>query len=177
MKYLVRCGFELRAAALLLAAAGTATAAPAAGESRAAESAAAEAAASSGAAPSLAAALTAMDACFAHGKAQGWPPLAIAVLDGRGEMLAFKRQDGGLPVTAEVAILKARTAHRTGLPSGALAAGAEADATLRDILLKLELTAMPGGVPLGDGGGAVGVSGASPQDDEACARIAVGAIR
>jgi len=123
--------------------------------------------------PGLVDAEAAIDACLAHRRDGKLPPLAVAVVDGRGQLVALKREDGALPVTAEVAILKARTAQRTGLPSSAFRSGSEADATLRDTLLQLQLTAMPGGVPLPRASGGVGVSGATPEDDEACALRAV----
>ncbi|HEX7013510.1 MAG TPA: PQQ-dependent dehydrogenase, methanol/ethanol family [Steroidobacteraceae bacterium] len=109
------------------------------------------------------------------------PPLSIAVVDESGGLVAFTRQEGASPVTAEVALMKARSAARVQVPTSVLATVAAQDQAARDTYALLELVAMPGGWPFSDGDGkvrgAIGVSGALAQDDSACAQHAVEANR
>lgn len=99
--------------------------------------------------------------------------VSVAVVDDGGHLLAFRRMDGVHTGTVEVALAKARTAAGFRRPgrdlAKALAAGQSA------------LLALPGCLPLAgsvpiviDGmvAGAVGVSGASPETDDAVAEAA-----
>ena len=118
-------------------------------------------------------------ACEAQAAREKFPPLSIAIVDAAGTLTAFRRQDGASAVTAEAALLKARTAVKAGVPTAALAAAAAQDPQTRDALLVLQLAGLPGGVPVGGQpgmpGGAVGVSGASAEVDQRCAQTAAGA--
>src|SRR5690242_4254065 len=49
-----------------------------------------------------------------------FPPLAVAVTDVSGAVIALRRADGGMPVTSRLAVAKARTALLTLHPSGEL---------------------------------------------------------
>ena len=104
-------------------------------------------------------------------------PLSIAVVDESGSLVAFTRQKGASPVTAEVALAKAKSAARVGAPTAVLADAAAENQSARDTYALMQLVAMPGGWPLTDGDGtirgAVGVSGALPKEDSACAQFAV----
>jgi len=104
-------------------------------------------------------------------------PLSIAVVDESGTLVAFTRQKGASPVTAEVAVMKAKSAARVGAPTAVLAEVAATDQAARDTYSLLQLVAMPGAWPFADGDGAVrgaiGVSGALAKDDSACAQHAV----
>lgn len=117
--------------------------------------------------------------CLQHAAAAKLPPLSIVVIDAGGALIAFKRQDGAMPASADAALLKARTAVRTNAPTAALTALVAQDPPTRDAFLVLELTGMPGGVPFARGdvpiAGAVGVSGAQPDQDANCAQQAVDA--
>jgi glc operon protein GlcG len=115
--------------------------------------------------------------CFGHSRANTWPPFTIAVVDAGGSLIFLRRQDGASPVTAEAAVLKARTASRSGAPTQALA-GMSQDPPTRDLLLLLQLADDPGGVPLISAGriiGALGVSGGTAEQDVGCANLAAGA--
>ena len=103
-----------------------------------------------------------------------WPAFTLVVVDAAGVPVLLKRQDGAAPVTADVALLKARSAARFGAPTDALVAMAQ-DPPTRDLLLLLQLTDDPGGIPLKVGGrliGAIGVSGGTAEQDVACATVA-----
>jgi glc operon protein GlcG len=115
--------------------------------------------------------------CFGHSRANAWPPFTIAVVDAGGVLVSLRRQDGASPVTAEAALLKARTASRSGAPTQGLAAMSQ-DAPTRDLMLLLQLTDDPGGVPVKSAGrviGAIGVSGGTADQDMGCANLAIGA--
>jgi glc operon protein GlcG len=113
--------------------------------------------------------------CFLRSRANGWPPVTIAVVDAGGALVLLRRQDGASSVTAEAALLKARTATRVGAPTEALVAMSQ-DSPARDLMMLLQLTDDPGGIPVKVGGriiGAVGVSGGSATQDVGCATLSV----
>ncbi|MDB6087011.1 MAG: hypothetical protein JWN43_4892 [Gammaproteobacteria bacterium] len=115
--------------------------------------------------------------CFARSHAMGWPPFSIAVVDAGGAVVLLRRQDGASAVTADAALLKARTATRFGAPTQALVAMSQ-DSPTRDLMLLLQLTDDPGGVPVKVGDrviGAIGVSGGAAEQDVGCANVGAGA--
>ncbi|HKX56111.1 MAG TPA: heme-binding protein, partial [Xanthomonadales bacterium] len=118
--------------------------------------------------------------CEAYASENKLTPLSIAVVDASGTLLAFTRQQGASAATADVALVKARTAAKVEVPTSVLADVAAADQATRDAYALLEFIALPGGWPFAsqDGTikGAVGVSGALAKDDSACAQHAVEAI-
>lgn len=115
--------------------------------------------------------------CLDHASSQKITPLSVAVVDASGTLVTFKRQDGASAATAEAAMLKARTALRLNAPTAVLGEVAAADAPTRDAFLIMQMTTLPGGVPLtgkdGTVAGAVGVSGGSAEQDAECAQQAV----
>jgi glc operon protein GlcG len=129
----------------------------------------------------LAAAERMIAGCFAHAAANKMPPVSAVVVDASGAIIASKRQDGAIPVSSDAALLKARTSIRTRAPTAALSAIVQGDAGTRDAFIALQLTSIPGGVPFSRGdeavAGAVGVSGAQPDQDAACAMSAVQAVK
>lgn len=114
--------------------------------------------------------------CFDYAASQKLPPLSVGVIDASGTLVAFRRQAGAASVTAEAALLKAKTAARLNAPTALLGPAVAGDASTRDAFLILQLTTLPGGAPLNDGDGmglgAVGVSGGSDEQDAECARRA-----
>jgi uncharacterized protein GlcG (DUF336 family) len=122
-----------------------------------------------------------ISSCFAYAAANKLPPLSVVVIDATGSLIASKRQDGAMPVSSDAALLKARTSVRTRAPTAVLSPVVQADAGTRDAFITMELTAIPGGVPFSRGAevvaGAVGVSGAQPDQDAACAMSAVGSVK
>jgi glc operon protein GlcG len=122
-----------------------------------------------------------ISSCFAYAAANKLPPMSVVVIDATGALIASKRQDGAMPVSSDAALLKARTSVRTRAPTAVLSPIVQGDAGTRDAFITMQLTAIPGGVPFARGAeavaGAVGVSGAQPDQDAACAMSAVGAIK
>ena len=115
--------------------------------------------------------------CLQQAATERLPPLSIVVVDASGAIVAAKRQEGAPPASLDAALLKARTAIRTSAPTAALAPLVAQDRPTRDAFLVLGMTAIPGGIPLAGSDsrivGAVGVSGAQPNQDASCAQRAV----
>lgn len=102
--------------------------------------------------------------------------LSIAITDLGGHLLAFHRMDGAMVFSVNIAIGKAKTSAISGKPSAVF----EESAANRPALLSIDDTVlMQGGLPIIIDGrciGAVGVSGASSQEDEDVARAAIAAL-
>ncbi len=103
-------------------------------------------------------------------------PLALAVLDAGGHLVAFRRQDGAGILRRQIAEAKAWGALGMGLGSRTLAHRAESAPHFFTALADVSqgrLIPGPGGVLIRDGQGeivgAVGVSGDLPDNDENCA--------
>jgi uncharacterized protein GlcG (DUF336 family) len=118
-------------------------------------------------------------ACEATAKQNGWR-VTIAILDDGGHVLLVTRMDGAPPLTAEIAIQKARSAaiarSSTKLSEDRIAAG-------RIVLLKMPVLPVQGGMPImyqGHCVGAVGVSGAhsgtTSEGDERVCNAGIGAL-
>ncbi len=124
---------------------------------------------------------TALDAILAaHADATDARPIAVAVVDYAGELLAFARSGPGNPLSGRVAIAKAYSAARTRSDTAELGARlAQMGVGVGD-LADPGLTTLQGGVPLrgADGScvGAIGVSGLASTEDEALARRGVEVI-
>jgi glc operon protein GlcG len=92
--------------------------------------------------------------------------VSIAVVDDGGYLLALERLEGAFPHSAELAVSKARTAAVMRLPTKTL----EDMVKERPGLLTMPgLTRVQGGLPIKVGDeciGAVGVSGATSEQDE-----------
>jgi uncharacterized protein GlcG (DUF336 family) len=111
-----------------------------------------------------------------HARANGLPPVAVAVLDAGGHLKAFEREDGASIYRFQVAHGKAHGAVGMGLGSRALHRRAEEQSYFLLAVGALHGTAVvpvPGGVLVRDGGGAiigaVGISGDKSDADEAAA--------
>lgn len=125
---------------------------------------------------SLDQASTAVDAALAHGATLGLAPLTVAVLDPGGHLVALKRADGSGILRAEVAIAKAWGVLGMGWPAHELVARAEQRPQFFGALGVLSggrMLPVAGGVPVKDQAGvligAVGISGDTSENDEACA--------
>jgi uncharacterized protein GlcG (DUF336 family) len=117
------------------------------------------------------------ESCFAQAHLKRWPPFSIAIVDSAGYLIVFRRQDGASSVSEGAAILKARTAARSGIATGDLAAVSQ-DAPTRDLFILLQLTNAPGGMPFKQAGhivAGIGVSGGTPEQDVGCASLALNA--
>jgi uncharacterized protein GlcG (DUF336 family) len=107
-------------------------------------------------------------------------PLAIILLDARGCLKAAFVQDGTSLLRAEVAHGKAYGALALGMGSRAIFKRAQEQAYFVDAVNTLaqgRIVPVPGGVlirtPDGDLVGAVGISGDTSDNDEACAVAAI----
>lgn len=106
--------------------------------------------------------------------------LSIAVVDGRGDLIAVARMPGARPTTTDTAIGKAMVSAMMGRPS-ATTAGRGDTALYRNLNDSTggRLRFFQGAVPIVRGGytvGAVGASGASAQDDEDAVTAALRAL-
>lgn len=114
-----------------------------------------------------------LDAAFAQARAQDMDPLTAYVMDGGGNLIAAEREDGCAPLRLPVARGKAFAALGNGASSRTIGERNE----LRPAFLSSVAAAsdgtfipVPGGVLILDANneviGAVGVSGASSDEDE-----------
>ncbi|WP_194289065.1 MULTISPECIES: GlcG/HbpS family heme-binding protein [unclassified Nocardioides] len=136
------------------------------------------------AAPTYAEASRVLEVALEHAGALG-VCVSVAVVDLRGADVLVARSDGATWFTSGVARAKARTAALFERPSDELAVLREKWPELLDVVAAdsgRDPVTLPGGVPLRRGGpggeivGAVGVSGALPEQDLACARAAAAAL-
>ena len=125
---------------------------------------------------SLEQARTIITATREEGRRLGLKPLTVAVIDGGGHLTALDREDGSPPMRPEVAMGKARGAVALGLGSRALFERAKREPFFIQSVNALAggyLVPVPGGVLMRDGActvvGAVGVTGDTSDNDEACA--------
>ncbi len=109
-------------------------------------------------------------------------PLTVAVLDAGGHLVAFKRQDESGILRPDIAQGKAWGALGVGHGSRMLAKRAEVAPAFVNALGSVSggrLVPVPGGVLIRDGDnrvlGAVGISGDSSDNDEACAVAGIAA--
>ena len=116
----------------------------------------------------------------ASGRASGFQPLTVVVLDAGGHVLAVEREDGSSNKRFEIAFAKANGAVAFGLGSRALMARAEAfPAFIAGATSAIggALIPVPGGVLVRDSAGqligAVGVSGDNSDNDEAAAIVGI----
>jgi glc operon protein GlcG len=103
--------------------------------------------------------------------------MAIAVVDDGGFPLCLQRMDGAGAVTAQVALDKARTAALMRAPSRRLA---DRVATEPALLRLTEYLPLAGGLPIlfeDQCIGGIGVSGGTPDQDEAVCGVGLEALR
>ncbi len=117
-----------------------------------------------------------IDVALAKGLEKKLNPLAVAVLDARGSLKAFAAQDGTSLKRGEIAHGKAYGALSLGMGSRALFKRAQEQAyfiSAVNTMLQGALVPVPGGVLILDTSGsllgAVGISGDTSDNDEACA--------
>lgn len=119
-----------------------------------------------------------VDAALDAARQQDLPPLSVAVLDAGGHLVAFKREDDSGILRPQIAVGKAWGALGMGTGSRALVERAATHPSFIGALAAASegrLVPVPGGVLVRSGSGsgavlgAVGVSGAMPDQDESCA--------
>ncbi len=132
----------------------------------------------------LADAQAAITSTRAAARDHGAAPLAIIVLDAGAHPVAFAREDGASLFRLDIARAKAAGALGMGADSGVLAERAKANPlffTSVAVATGGALALSAGGILLRDAAGivigAIGVSGDTPDIDEACARTGSAAIQ
>ncbi len=125
---------------------------------------------------SLSTASQIIDAALAHARHLQLAPIAVAVLDGGGNLVAFKREDGAGIVRFDIAFGKAWGSLGMGFGSRELTERAQKNATFFTTLAVTSggrMVPSPGGVLVLDSqgqiNGAVGISGDLGDNDELCA--------
>ncbi len=125
---------------------------------------------------------TIIDAALAEGRRRKLAPLAAAVLDAGGHLVAYQREDGAGIVRFDIAYGKAWGSLGMGFGSRELAQRATHAPTFVAALAAIShgrMVPSPGGVLIVDAGadvvGAMGISGDVGDQDEACALVGIGA--
>lgn len=132
----------------------------------------------------LAQASAIIDAAIAEARRQSFAPLAVAVLDAGGHLIAFKREDGAGIVRFDIAYGKAWGALGMGFGTRELAERATRFPTFVAALAAISQGRMvpsPGGVLIvvdadREVVGAVGISGDIGDNDEVCAIAGIEAV-
>ncbi len=124
----------------------------------------------------LAQATMIVDKALEHGRAQKFKPLGVAVLDSGGHLVAFKRDDRTSIMRFELAFGKAYGCLGMGFGGREFARRVPIAPHFIQALTVLSqgrVVPVPGGVLIRDGAGeilgAVGISGDTSENDEACA--------
>lgn len=124
----------------------------------------------------LAQANTIIDIALAEGRKRNFAPLAVAVLDAGGHLIAFKREDGAGFFRGDIAYGKAWGALGMGFGTRELVERAAKFPTFVTALAAASqgrIIPSPGGVLIvnaeGDVIGAIGISGDTGDNDELCA--------
>ena len=128
----------------------------------------------------LALAAKIVDAAIAVRNREGLLPLAVAVLDAGGNLVAFKREDGSGVMRFDIAFGKAHGALGMGMSSRLIRDRLKERPAFQGALAAASggrFIPVPGGVLILDGAGnaigAVGISGDASDKDEYCAITAV----
>ena len=121
-------------------------------------------------------------AAFEKGKQLGLKPLSVAVLDPGGHLIAFQRQDGASTLRPQIAAGKAGGALALGVSSRTIGTMAQERPTFVASLGSIAphgVVPAAGGVIVVDADGAplgaVGITGDTSDNDEACALAGIAA--
>jgi uncharacterized protein GlcG (DUF336 family) len=117
-----------------------------------------------------------IDEALAEARRRAFQPLAVAVLDAGGHLVAYKREDGAGIVRFDIAFGKAWGSLGMGFGSRELSQRAAKNPTFITTLTPISggrMVPSPGGVLIRDADGhvlgAVGISGDVGDNDEICA--------
>ena len=131
----------------------------------------------------LAQASAIIDAALAEGRQRRLAPLAVAVLDAGGHLMAFKREDGAGFFRFDIANGKAWGALGMGFGTRELAdraARSPAFVAALSVGSQGRMIPSPGGVLIagtdGEVMGAIGISGDTGDNDEICALAGIAAV-
>lgn len=122
------------------------------------------------------------DLCLTRAQQMALKPLTVAVVDAAGQLVVLLRQDGTSLMRPDIAQGKAKGAVGMGLGSRALYNRAQQQPYFIQSMNALaggSLVPVPGGVLIRDQGdiiGAIGITGDSSDNDEACAIHAITAL-
>ena len=123
-----------------------------------------------------------IQAAQAHGRANGYKPLTIAILDQGGHLIALQRSDGASTMRPDIAVGKAAGALALGISSRAIGAMAGERPTFVASLGAIAphgIIPAAGGIIIVDAGGrpigAVGITGDTSDNDEAAALAGIAA--
>ena len=125
------------------------------------------------------------DACEAKKATTDLRPLNIAIVDAGADLILFRRQDGAFLGSVDIAINKAVSAVMIPYPTrviGDLAYGKDGNPGRVPGISTVDfLVPFAGGLPIrtesGHLIGAIGISGASSDQDEECAQAAIDAVQ
>lgn len=125
----------------------------------------------------------AVDACEQFQTETNLPALNIAVVDRGADLVLFRRQDDAFLGSGQIAIDKAISSVNIPYPTrtiGEIVYGKDGGPAAVPGLAHSNVVAFAGGLPIRTSAGvlvgAIGVSGASADQDEDCARAALDAI-
>jgi uncharacterized protein GlcG (DUF336 family) len=127
----------------------------------------------------LAAARAAIQAML-DGAAKGARPVAMAVVDENGGLIAYACMDGTRPTPRQIAVRKAYTAARAGADSHAFAERLRGQGMSVGDLGDPGMVGVRGGVVIVKDGvvlGGIGVSGLAAEEDEALCRVGLNAMK
>lgn len=125
------------------------------------------------------------DACEARQRRAGdWRPVNIAIVDRGADLVLFRRQDDAFLGSIDIALGKARTAARLPFPTRTvveIAYGKDGEpGRAPGIVHTPGIMPLTGGLPVRNAAGqllgAIGVSGATGDQDEECAQAGIDAI-
>ena len=123
------------------------------------------------------------EACEAKAVQEGWK-MNVAVVDAGADLVLFQRMDGAFLGSVTIAQMKAQSSAMFPFPTrglGEIAFGKDGEpGGTPGLAFVPGLAAFPGGLPVktADGAhiGAIGVSGGTGDQDEACAQAALDAV-
>jgi len=124
------------------------------------------------------------DACEADQKSSGYSPINIAIVDAGGDLVLFRRQNDAFLLSIDIATKKAISSAGIPFPTRLveeLVYGKDGKpGIIPGLAHSKDIVAFAGGLPIRtkDGVllGAIGVSGATADQDEQCAAAAIKAI-
>ena len=124
------------------------------------------------------------DACEADQKNNNYNPVNIAIVDAGNDLVLFRRQNDAYLLSIDIATKKAKSSAGIPVPTRLieeLVYGKDKKGgILPGLVYSKDLVAFAGGLPIRTKSGvllgAIGVSGASADEDEQCAAAAIKAI-
>ncbi len=124
------------------------------------------------------------DACEADQKKSGYAPINIAIVDAGGDLVLFRRQNDAFLLSIDIATKKAISSAGIPFPTRLveqLVYGKDGKpGVIPGLAHSKDIVAFAGGLPIKTKSGvllgAIGVSGATADEDEQCAAAAIKAV-